>query len=196
MSLKIETGKFKNKYIETVNDPKTRYTTSMLRQALMNMFDFNGAIILELFAGSGIFSFEALSNGAQKSVLVDISSKSVKSILENAKTLHVLKNIRVIKSDYRKVFSKLSSERFDFIFADPPFNLGYIDELLKLLDKNFYILEEEGYIIIEKAKNENFIGAFENLTLVETRDYGDVELLILQRIKVEWVWKIKKARLL
>ncbi|HOB15465.1 MAG TPA: 16S rRNA (guanine(966)-N(2))-methyltransferase RsmD [Defluviitoga sp.] len=185
MSLKIETGKFKNKYIETVNDPKTRYTTSMLRQALMNMFDFNGAIILELFAGSGIFSFEALSNGAQKSVLVDISSKSVKSILENAKTLHVLKNIRVIKSDYRKVFSKLSSERFDFIFADPPFNLGYIDELLKLLDKNFYILEEEGYIIIEKAKNENFIGAFENLTLVETRDYGDVELLILQRIKVE-----------
>ncbi len=82
MNLKIETGKFKNRRIEAVNDPKTRYTTSILRQAVMNIFDFSGANLLELFAGSGVFSFEALSNGAIKSVLVDISSKSINCILK------------------------------------------------------------------------------------------------------------------
>ena len=185
MNLKIETGKFKNRRIEAVNDPKTRYTTSILRQAVMNIFDFSGANLLELFAGSGVFSFEALSNGAIKSVLVDISSKSINCILKNAKTLGFLEAIKVIKSDYRKVFSKLDSQQFDFIFADPPFDLGYIDELLKLLDKNYSILKKNGYIIIEKSKNERYNVDLKHLILNEIRDYSDTELLILQRKQEE-----------
>lgn len=181
MNLKIESGKFKNRRIQSVNDPKTRYTTSIVRQAIMNIFDFTGANVLELFAGSGVFSFEALSNGAEKCVLVDISSKSISSILTNAKALGVLEAIKVIKSDYRKVFSKLEAQEFDFIFADPPFELGYIDELLILLDKNYSILDENGYIIIEKSKNEHYKNNLKNLILKEIRDYSDVELIILQR---------------
>jgi len=99
--------------------------------------------------------------------------------------LGVLEAIKVIKSDYRKVFSKLDSQQFDFIFADPPFDLGYIDELLKLLDKNYSILKKNGYIIIEKSKNERYNVDLKHLILNEIRDYSDTELLILQRKQEE-----------
>ena len=90
MALKIESGKFKNITIETVDDRRTRYTPATLRRALMSIFDFSGANFLDFFAGSGIMSFEVLSNGAKSSTMVDISSKAVSSILKNAESLGVL----------------------------------------------------------------------------------------------------------
>ena len=70
-------------------------------------------------------------------------------------------------------------------FADLTFDLGYIDELLKLLDKNYSILKKNGYIIIEKSKNERYNVDLKHLILNEIRDYSDTELLILQRKQEE-----------
>jgi 16S rRNA (guanine(966)-N(2))-methyltransferase RsmD len=178
MALKIESGKFKNITIETVDDRRTRYTPATLRRALMSIFDFSGANFLDFFAGSGIMSFEVLSNGAKSSTMVDISSKAVSSILKNAESLGVLSNIKVIKSDFRKSITKLSAEQFDYIFADPPFNNHYVQEFLKFIDSNISLIRKEGYIIIEKHKNEKIDYIPKNLIREEVRDYGDIEILI------------------
>jgi 16S rRNA (guanine(966)-N(2))-methyltransferase RsmD len=181
MSLKIETGKFKNQSIEVVNNSRTRYTPAKIRRALMSMFDVSNANILEFFAGSGIVSFEALSNGARKAVLIDISSKSVSSILKNAKKLSVLKNIKVINSDFRKSISKISQEKFDYIFADPPFNNNYVEEILKFISHNGDILEDNGFLIIEKHKNEQYGYSSKIMEEPEIRKYGDIEILIFRK---------------
>lgn len=181
MSLKIETGRFRNQIIEVVKNSKTRYTPAKIRSALMSMFDFSNANILEFFAGSGIVSFEALSNGARKAILIDISSKSVSSILKNAKKLSVLKNIKVINSDFRKSISKISQEKFDYIFADPPFNNNYVEEILKFISDNGDILEDNGFLIIEKHKNEQYNYSSKILEEPEIRKYGDIEILIFRK---------------
>ncbi|PNR92452.1 16S rRNA (guanine(966)-N(2))-methyltransferase RsmD [Petrotoga sp. 9PWA.NaAc.5.4] len=181
MILKIETGKFKNKIIHTVSDYRTRYTTASLRQAIMSMFDFSNVDILELFAGSGIFSFEALSNGAKSATLVDISSKAINTILENAKELNILESIKVIKSDFRRVINKLKDYSYDCIYADPPFNLGYVDDLIKIIDNSCDILKNDGIMFIEKHKKEKNNFSLKNMFLEEVREYGDVELIILKK---------------
>lgn len=178
MALKIESGKFKNITIETVDDRRTRYTPATLRRALMSIFDFSGVNFLEFFAGSGIMSFETLSNGAKSSTMIDISSKAVHSILKNAKSLGVLDNIKVIKSDFRKSITKLSGEQFDYIFADPPFNNRYVQGFLKFIDSNKSLIRSGGYIIIEKHKSEKFDYIPKNIIREEVRDYGDIEILI------------------
>ncbi|PNR95053.1 methyltransferase [Petrotoga olearia DSM 13574] len=176
--MKIESGKFKNINIDTVDDPRTRYTPATLRRALMSIFDFSGANFLEFFAGSGIMSFEVISNGAKSSTMVDISSKAVRSILKNAKSLGILDNIKVIKSDFRKSITKLSGEQFDYIFADPPFNNRYVQEFLKFIDSNAFLIRNGGYIIIEKYKDEKSDYMPKNIIIEEVRDYGDIEILI------------------
>ncbi|MDY6896223.1 MAG: RsmD family RNA methyltransferase [Thermotogota bacterium] len=178
MALKIESGKFKNNTIEAVGDHRTRYTPATLRRALMSIFDFSGANFLEFFAGSGMLSFEALSNGAKSSTMVDISSKAVSSILKNAESLGVINSIKVIKSDFRKSISKLSAKQFDYIFADPPFNNQYVQEFLKFIDSNVSLIRSGGYIIIEKHKNEKSDYIPKNLIREEVREYGDIEILI------------------
>jgi 16S rRNA (guanine966-N2)-methyltransferase len=82
MSLKIETGIMKGLSFDTVKSSKTRYTPGQLRRTLTNIFDFNGANMLEIFSGSGGVSFEFISNGLEHSHLIDVNGKS-KKMLKN-----------------------------------------------------------------------------------------------------------------
>jgi 16S rRNA (guanine(966)-N(2))-methyltransferase RsmD len=179
MSLKIETGSMKGLTFDTVKSSKTRYTPGQLRRTLTNIFDFNDASMLEIFAGSGAVSFEFISNGLNHSHLIDVNGKSISIIKKNAKKLKVMDKISTIKGDFRSVVPSLieNTLSFNYIFADPPFNLGFCDELVKFLDVNHLILKDGGYFILERSKHENYsIDFLEKLKLDESRNYGDIDI--------------------
>ncbi len=179
MSLRIETGTMKGLTFDTVKSSKTRYTPGQLRRTLTNIFDFNGANMLEIFSGSGGVSFEFISNGLKTSHLIDVNGKSISVIKKNAKKLKIEDKINPIKGDFRTIIPSLieNSLSFNYIFADPPFNLGFCDELVRFVDSNHEILKDGGFFILERSKHEIYeINNLKTLKLDESRNYGDIDI--------------------
>ncbi|HEY8543045.1 MAG TPA: 16S rRNA (guanine(966)-N(2))-methyltransferase RsmD [Pseudothermotoga sp.] len=176
--MKITGGIFKGRELKPVPDKRTRYTTSIVRQAIFNMVDVSNKSFLELFCGSGIVSFEAMSHGAINVVAVDISKKAITTTIENAKKLGV--EIRIVNADFRRFLSSCT-ESFDIVFADPPYNLGFTQVLLNTISEKDHIGK---IIILEKAILEKFILP-KQFTLVKSKRYGDTELVIVERVPKE-----------
>ena len=85
--MRIITGKAKGIRLKTLEGDTTRPTSERVKEAVFSMlqFDIEGRRVLDLFAGSGQMSLEALSRGALEAVLVDKSLDAIKIIEENAK---------------------------------------------------------------------------------------------------------------
>src|SRR6056297_2657231 len=124
-SLSIIAGKFKNQKIQQVEDIRTKYTPSKVKNAIFSILESKRPVqnttFLDLCAGSGQMGFEALSRGASFVTFVDISDKSIKALKKNVHILGVSEKVRIIKKDMIR-FLKKPPGRYDIIFVDPPFN--------------------------------------------------------------------------
>ncbi len=176
--IRITGGIFKGRNLKVVPDPRTRYTSSMVRQAIFNMVDVKGKGFLELFCGSCIVTAEALSRGAESASVVDISRKAISVCRENLESLGVLEKVTIYKSDAVR-FVKSRGKAFDIIFMDPPYGLGLVEEVLKAMRPD--ILKKGGIVIVEKFKKEGiFVPEF--LEVLEERNYGDSGVVILRKV--------------
>ena len=148
-----------------------RPTTDMAKEALFNILNndyyFEELGVLDLFAGSGNISFEFASRGTPEVVSVDQDYRCVKYIKKTANDLDF--NIEVVKSDVIK-FLKKTPQKFDIIFADPPYSFSD-EEFAKIhetvFDRN--LLLENGVLIIEHSKHTE-LSTLENLKV--SRRYG------------------------
>lgn len=127
-----------------------RPTTDIAKEALFNILqhqiDLDGASCLDLFAGTGNISFELASRGAKSVTSVDAHFKCLKFIADMA-TQHKLEAISTRKAD---VFKFVQQERgtYDFIFADPPYDVDRLPQLAHMIfDQN--LLNPEGILVIE-----------------------------------------------
>jgi len=122
---------------------KFRPSTRFLREMLFSIIGFEAlsdAIFLDVFAGSGIVGFEALSRGARKAIFLEISRKNTEMIRANAERFGLLSRAIVLELDATKDLSRLSlaleaSELIDIVFIDPPFSrpleVGFLKRVLK-----------------------------------------------------------------
>jgi 16S rRNA (guanine(966)-N(2))-methyltransferase RsmD len=137
--------------------PHTRPTTDIAKEGLFNIIENNLDITdlttLDLFGGTGCISYELASRGAQRLTLIEKDPKMYEFI---KKTIELLsfENIAVIKQD---VFSFINScnEKYDFIFAGPPYALTSIDELPKLIFKN-QLLNKGGWFVLEHTPRNDY----------------------------------------
>jgi 16S rRNA (guanine(966)-N(2))-methyltransferase RsmD len=115
--------------------PHTRPTTDVAKEGLFNIIENNLRIAqlktLDLFGGTGSISYELASRGAMDQTVVEKDGHMYEFIKKTAGQLGI-EHLRVIKMD---VFNFLNqcSEKFDFIFAGPPYALTHIDDLPKLV---------------------------------------------------------------
>ena len=125
----------------------TKPTSSFMRKVIFDTLGslVEGRRVLELFAGSGALSLEALSRGASSAVMVDISRASFLAIKDNIRHLRYGDRAEVFKSDSIKFLRKLD-ENFDLILADPPYDYEHYDVLLKELRR---VVSPEGIVILE-----------------------------------------------
>lgn len=161
--MRIISGEFGGRKINPPpNMPYTRPTTDMAKEGLFNILqhrlDLDGINTLDLFGGTGSISYELASRGAANLTIVEKDAAMHEFIKKNMEMLKV-ENVRVIRLD---VFSYLSTcnEKFDFIFAGPPYALGTIDELPKIIIEK-KLIAEGGYFVLEHTPRnsyENFPG--------------------------------------
>ena len=139
------------------NMPHTRPTTDVAKEGLFNVISNNLDIeeikTLDLFGGTGSISYELASRGANDLTIIEKDPKMYEFIKKTAGELK-LQNFRVLKLDVFK-FIDQSSDKFDFIFAGPPYALGNIDDLPKLIFEK-QLLNSKGWFVLEHTPRNEY----------------------------------------
>lgn len=129
--VRIIGGKFKRRQISFVDADGLRPTPDRLRETLFNwlMADTFDAKVLDVCAGSGVLSFEALSRGASFATLIESNPKQVAKLTQNAHALGLDRHTHIINNQAQNVLPTLKTP-FDLIFIDPPYALSLWQPLL------------------------------------------------------------------
>lgn len=160
-----------------------RPTSDRAREAIFSILlsrfsALNGMNVLELFAGSGALSLEALSRGAQSAILIDSSPQSAKLINDNIARCKMEDRTELIKQPALAAL-KLTINRgpFDLIFMDPPYHKNLLAEIL-IQTSALQLLHQNGIICAESAADES-IELPESLELIESRTYGNSKIHLI-----------------
>ncbi len=135
-TFQIIAGQYRGRKFSFPNAVGLRPTPNKVRETLFNWLQFenHNKTYLDLFAGSGALSFEALSRGASSVVSIEKDTQAWQSIQENTQILHTDK-LQVLNLDALE-FLKQNTQTFDFILLDPPFNKNMIKTVLDLLNQS------------------------------------------------------------
>lgn len=156
--MRIISGKWGGRRISPpTNMPHTRPTTDIAKEGLFNILqnrmNFEGIKILDLFGGTGCISYELASRGATDLTIVEKDNTMHGFIKKNLEMLGAA-NCKVLKMD---VFAYLNTctETFDFIFAGPPYALGSIDELPKIIVTR-QVINKAGFFVLEHTPRNQY----------------------------------------
>lgn len=171
--MRVISGIYKRRRFDVPKTFKARPTTDFAKENLFNVLlsnymDFEGTTALDLFAGTGSISIELVSRGCDRVISVEKEGAHhafICKIMQEVKTDKCLP----IRGDAFK-FIHGGKGQFDFIFADPPYELKEIDTLPdEIFKKN--LLKEDGLFVLEHGKQNNFEA---HPHFVERRVYGSV----------------------
>ena len=170
--MRIITGEYKGRHFDIPRTFKARPTTDFAKENIFNVLqgyiDFEDATALDLFAGTGSISLELVSRGCKQVVSVEADRDHANFIRQCFKKLNEERDILVRGDVFR--FLKSCHQKFDFIFADPPYAL---EDLAKIPDLvlNGELLNEDGIFVFEHGKNHDFSA---HPRFLEHRSYGSV----------------------
>lgn len=171
--IRITAGSLRGRRIPVPKDD-VRPTSERARQAFFNIVGerIDGAKFLDLFAGSGIFSFEAVSRGAAEAVAVDSSRKANAGIERMAKELGI--QVRAVTADVLAGITRVKGEVFDVVYTDPPYAYDRYDDLLIALDKDLTLAPAAVVAIEHRRRTEPFTAPLERLKFDRRAEYGEV----------------------
>ena len=167
----------------------TRPTSERVREGifnvLQNLLQFEGARVLDLFAGSGALGIEALSRGAAHATLVESHSPTAGVIKANLKRLRIeIAAARVVTAPVESWLAKSKSEApFSLVLLDPPYDYTGHDRLLTLLS-TAPAVSVDAVIVLETGR-ERSLSPPSSLDPVRTKRYGDTQVLFFRKIPPE-----------
>lgn len=155
--MRIIGGKLKGKTINPPMGYSARPTTDFAREGLFNVLDneyeFEDLKVLDLFGGTGSIAYEFASRGAARVYSIEMNRDNAQFIRKEAKRLG-LDNVTSVHSNVFD-FLPICHEKFDLIFADPPYALEGLENIPdKVLGQD--ILHPGGYFILEHGGEHSF----------------------------------------
>ena len=167
--MRIISGKYKGRKLNTFKGFDIRPTSDMARESLFNILGdlIYGSRFLDLFAGSGAVGIEAISRGASEVVFMDKSNESLNLIKSNLSLIN--ENAKIYKGNSLFLI-KEQTKSFDIIFCDPPYDFEEIKIVFEIV-KNNNLLSDGGLIIYEHEKNRR-TQDFEGFVLNKSKKYG------------------------
>ncbi len=180
--MRIVSGRFKNKLVNTLETKELRPTLSKIRESIFDVLQDKviNSSWLDLFAGSGLVGIEAASRFAKEIVFVEKNPKHFKLLKQNLSNFNF--EYKIYLNDALRALKYFNEEQFDIIFLDPPYETGCIEKVLPVIaERN--ILKTGGYIIVECTKNENFTQITDNIDFenIKEKIYGGTKLIYLKK---------------
>jgi len=176
--MRIITGKYKGRHFDIPRTFKARPTTDFAKENIFNVLngyiDFEDAVALDLFSGTGSISLELLSRGCSSVVSVEADRDHFNFIRQCLRKLGNESCITIRGDVFR--FMKSCRRQFDFIFADPPYALPELPRIPSLVFE-YGLLKEDGVFVFEHGKHNDFS---DNLHFMERRVYGSVNFSVFR----------------
>lgn len=172
--MRVITGSARGRKLVTPEGLETRPTSDMAKEALFSIiqFEVEGAVVLDLFAGSGQLGIEALSRGARSATFVDTSREAQKAISCNLEHTGFKSSAKTVMADAVS-FLRSTKEIFDIALLDPPYNMGLIEEVLPLVSEK---MAPGGIIICETQRDETLPDLAGSYKKVKEYRYGKAKL--------------------
>lgn len=176
--MRIIRGKYGRRRFDVPHNITARPTTDFARENIFNvienLIDLEGRKALDLFAGTGAVSYELLSRGCAEVTAVEKGATQV-GFIRKVKGLLGDENLEIVRGD---VFRFISScqKQFDFIFADPPYDLDNFGDVPSLV-LNSAMVKAGTLVVIEHSKAYDFSALPHFL---EHRVYGSVNFSIFR----------------
>ena len=183
--LKITGGKLRGSKLE-VPQHIVRPTSAIKREALFSKIEnlslkynfeiYKNKCILDLFAGSGSISFEAISRGIEYAQLYEVNSNNIKVIKKNALKLNI-DNIEINKVDLLNYNNFKIKFDVSIVFMDPPYSLKPFNKIIQILQSNIKISHDT---IIVLETNEVDLKLFESgFKILDKKKYGKSFLIYI-----------------
>ena len=181
--MRIITGSAKGLKLKTPRGNAIRPTGDRVKEAVFNILagKIQGALVADVFAGTGNLGLEALSRGADRAVFVDNSHTSMHLLKENAIRARLYEQSEFLRIDAVSAINRLAQDKrlFNLVFCDPPYNRGHVDVVLQRIDAG-NILAPEGVVVIEHSKHEPITACFNQLEIRRSEHFGETTISFLQ----------------
>lgn len=178
--MRVVSGNYGGRPLKTLAGKTTRPTTDKVKGAIFNMIGpyFDGGRALDLFAGSGSLSIEAVSRGMDSAVQIEKDRSAQQVILENIKMTKEPEKFQLLKMPVEKALSMLTGQ-FDLVLLDPPYAKEQIKKnLLNLQEK--HLLSPEVIVVCETDKSVALEQQIGQLSLTKEKTYGISKISIFE----------------
>lgn len=177
--MRIISGKYGRRRFDVPKNITARPTTDFARENLFNvlenLLEFEELRALDLFAGTGAVSFELASRGCPQVVSVETSPVQYGFIKKVIQQLQA-DEVKAVRTDVFRYIAR-APERFDFIFADPPYDLPELPELPDLILRSS-LLCPGGILVMEHSKKNDFSL---HPAFMQKRIYGSVNFSFFRK---------------
>jgi 16S rRNA (guanine966-N2)-methyltransferase len=187
--MRIISGRFKGRTLKAPDNRATRPTADRTRETLFNILahaewgpEFEGARVIDLFAGSGALGFEAISRGAAFCLFVETDFAARGAIRENAEVLGLLGTTRIHRRSALDLGAKPAGlgTPFDLAFLDPPYGQGLGGPAVTQLSAGGWIALG-ALIVLEQGAGEAVPEACEQVaSVLAVRETGPAQLVFLR----------------
>lgn len=179
--LRIIGGEWKRRHLPFASIDGLRPTPDRVRETLFNwlMWDIQNANVLDLCAGSGALSFEALSRGAKSATMIEPNSNQANILRENLQLLKVTNQRAKLKVSTAQQAIPSLKEQFDVIFLDPPYSLNLWEELANLTDP---LLVENGLVYVEADQDLSRLKLPSHWQQLKSTKAGSVRAGLYQKV--------------
>lgn len=177
--LRIIGGKWKRRQLPFANIEGLRPTPDRVRETLFNwlMWDIQNAQVLDLCAGSGALSFEALSRGAANVVMIEPDVSQARFLKDNMQLLQA-NNCQLMVATAQRALNNLNAQ-FDVLFLDPPYALDLWQELAVLAEP---LLADNAYIYVEADRELALLKLPDTWQQIKHTKAGVVQAALYQKI--------------
>lgn len=185
--MRIVSGNMRGRNIATPSGRNTRPTSDQTRESIFNILThadwappLDGAIVTDIFAGSGALGLEAISRGAEFCLFVETEPKARGAIRENIDKMKLFGKTRLHRHDATKLKIAPGNLRgpFTHIFMDPPYNKGLWKPVLRKLEEH-KLIANDGVIILEVSKEEEI--DLKGFTIMADKIWGAARVLFLTK---------------
>jgi len=179
--MKIVSGTYGGRPLKTLEGKTTRPTSDKVRGAMFNMIGpyFDGGRVLDLYAGSGGLSIEAVSRGMEQAVLVEKDRRAQAIIASNIQMTKESHKFQLLKMEAHQALSQLQGT-FDLVFLDPPYAKEQIVADIEALAERG-LLGEEVMVVCETDKAVDLPEEIACLGIWKEKIYGISKVTVYVR---------------